>query len=223
VGKANGSGLLPILDRFVEPDVEVVDAGSMTEGPSKSAEPSVPAQSDILPSSAVPSRPPPPSREFVRRRMSSWVAEDDHTVIVGDAGFGKSTSLRVFALDMLDDGAHFPSVAQRWAECIPIVMPFAFWARLVEKDETNVSLPDAVSIWFKKFDISEALLTLIRRSLEEHKALLLIDGLDEWSNESAARSTLALLTTFIKTKAIPAILTGRPDSAPSIRCGSKRA
>jgi hypothetical protein len=38
--------------------------------------------------------------------------------------------------------------------------------------------------------------------------LLLIDGLDEWSNESAA--TLALLTTFIKTKGLPAILTGRP-------------
>jgi hypothetical protein len=210
VGKVGGSGLLSILDRFVEPDVEVIDAGSMTEGPSKAAEFAVPAQSDLLPITTAPSRPPPPSREVVRRRVSSWVAEDEHTVIVGDAGFGKSTSLRVFALDMLDDGTHFPFVAQRWAERIPIVMPFAFWARLVEKDETNVSLPDAVAIWFKKFDVSEALLGLIRRSLAEQKALLLIDGLDEWSNESAARSTLALLTTFIKTRAIPAILTGRP-------------
>jgi hypothetical protein len=210
VGKASSSGLLPILDRFVEPDVEVIDAGNLTEGPTKPAEPSASVQSDLSPNGAVPSRPPPPSRELVRRRVSSWVAEDDHTVIVGDAGLGKSTSLRAFALDMLDDGKHFPSVAQRWAECIPIVMPFAFWARLVEKDEASVSLPDAVAIWFKKFDVSGVLLTLILRSLEEHKALLLVDGLDEWSNESAARSTLTLLTTFIKTKGIPAIVTGRP-------------
>ena len=209
-GKANGMGLLPILNRFVEPDVEVYDEGSMTERPSNPAEPSEPAQSDLSPSSASPIRPPLPSREFVRRRVSSWVAEDDYAVIVGEAGFGKSTSLRVFALDMLDDGTHFPSVAQRWADCIPIVMPFAFWVRLVEKGETNVSLPDAVAVWFKKFDISEPLLALILRSLEERKALLLIDGLDEWSNDSAARSTLALLTTFIKTKAVPAIVTGRP-------------
>ena len=70
--------------------------------------------------------------------------------------------------------------------------------------------PSAVKIWFKKFDVSDALLALILRCLDEQKALLLIDGLDEWSNESAARSTLALLTTFVKTKGLPAILTGRP-------------
>ena len=138
------------------------------------------------------------------------MAEDDHTVIVGDAGLGKSTALRVFALDMLGDGVRFPAVAQRWADCIPIVMPFAFWARLVENNETDASLPSAVKIWFDKFDVSDTLLDLILRCLDERKALLLIDGLDEWSNESAARSTLALLTTFVKIKGLPAILTGRP-------------
>jgi hypothetical protein len=80
----------------------------------------------------------------------------------------------------------------------------------VANNETDVSLPKAVKIWFKKFDVSDALLALILQCLDEQKALLLIDGLDEWSNESAARSTLALLTTFVKTKGLPAILTGRP-------------
>lgn len=74
----------------------------------------------------------------------------------------------------------------------------------------DASLPSAVKIWFRKFDVSDALLVLILRCLDEQKALLLIDGLDEWFDESAARSTLALLTTFIKTKGLPAILTGRP-------------
>ncbi len=208
--KPDGSQLLPILERFVEPDIVLTDSSSMTDEPSRPADATANAQSDLLQVNVDQQRPAQPSRELVRRRVSSWVAEDNYAVIVGDAGFGKSTALRVFALDMLGDGTRFPSVAQRWADCIPIVMPFAFWARLVEKDEINVSLPNALSIWFKKFDISEGLLTLILHSLEEQKVLLLIDGLDEWSNESAARSTLSLLTTFIKTKAVPAILTGRP-------------
>src|ERR1700730_13103937 len=107
--------------------------------------------------------------------------------------------------DLLHDGSRFPAIAQRWADCVPIVMPFAFWVRIVEKDETNISLPSAVEIWFRKFDISDQLLTLILRGLKEERALLLVDGLDEWSNEIAARSTMALLNTYIKTKSIPTV------------------
>jgi hypothetical protein len=209
-GGSDGNRLLPILNRFVEPDVEVADTGSPTEEPIPPAEPPASAHSDLAGETAAPSRTVQLAREVLRRQVSRWVAEDDHAVIVGDAGLGKSTALRAFALDMLGDGARFPAVAQRWADCIPIIMPFAFWARLVENNETDVSLVEAVKIWFKKFGVSNALLALILRCLDEQKALLLIDGLDEWSNESAARSTLALLTTFIKTKGLPAILTGRP-------------
>ena len=206
---SSGSGLLSILDRFVEPDIEITDSVAMEERPGHLTDPSPVAASDLTPTNYAQSR-PLPSRELLRRRVSTWAAEDDHAVIAGDAGFGKSTALLAFALDLLEDGSRFPAVAQRWADCIPIVMPFAFWVRIVEKDETNISLSNAVAIWFRKFDISDQLLTLILQSLEEQKALLLVDGLDEWSNETAARSTLALLNTYIKTKSIPAILTGRP-------------
>jgi energy-coupling factor transporter ATP-binding protein EcfA2 len=205
----SSSGVLSIPDRFVEPDVEIVDAGTTQGRPIQRAESSSAAASDLAQTNYSQSR-TLPSRELLRRRVSTWVAEGDHTVIAGDAGFGKSTALRAFALDLLEDGSRFPAVAQRWADCTPIVIPFAFWVRIVEKDETNISLPGAVEIWFRKFDISDQLLTLMLRSLEEQKALLLVDGLDEWSNEIAARSTLALLNTYIKTKSIPAIITGRP-------------
>jgi NACHT domain len=210
-GRTDGNRLLPILDRFVEPDVEVADTSGSMEGPSPPTDQPTAAYSDLARDIAAPSRGLQPTREVLRRQVSRWVAEDDHTVIVGDAGVGKSTALRAFALDMLSNGTRFPAVAQRWADCIPIVVPFAFWARLVENNETDVSLIEAVKIWFKKFDVSDTLLALISQCLDERKALLLIDGLDEWSNESAARSTLTLLTTFIKTKGLPAILTGRPS------------
>lgn len=203
------SGLLSIRERFVEPDIEITDTITIEDRPSQRTEPSSTEESDLRQTNYALNR-PLPSRELLRRRVSTWVAEGDYTVIAGDAGFGKSTVLRVFALDLLEDGSHFPAVAQRWADCVPIVMPFAFWVRMVEKDETNISLPRAVEIWFRKFDISNRLLTLILRALEEQKALLLVDGLDEWSNEIAARSTIALLNTHIKTKSMPAILTGRP-------------
>ena len=209
-GQSAGVAILSILDRFVEPDIEVIGTGIVSDTRDRRVEPIVatPA-SDLAQASRVESS-PPLSRELLRRRVSSWVAEDDHTVIVGDAGFGKSTALRVFALDLLGDGGQFAAVAQRWADFIPIVMPFAFWVRIVEEDETAISLPSAIQTWFRKFEVSKQLLGLILRSLEERRALLLIDGLDEWSNEVAARSTLVLLTTYIKTTSIPGILTGRP-------------
>jgi energy-coupling factor transporter ATP-binding protein EcfA2 len=207
--QSGGSGLLSIVDRFVELDVEITNTDTMDDRPSRRSEPTSAAASDLVQTSYV-QNPPLPSRELLRRRVSTWVAEGDHTVIAGDAGSGKSTALRVFALDLLKDGSRFPAVAQRWADRIPIVMPFAFWVRIVEKNETNISLPSAVETWFRKFEISDQLCTLIRRSLEEQKALLLIDGLDEWSNETAARSTLVLLSTYVKSKSTPAILTGRP-------------
>jgi hypothetical protein len=125
-GRIDGNRLLPILDRFIEPDVEIADAGGPIEGPSPPGQPPAPAHSDLLEGAIAASRATPLAREVLRRQVSRWVAEDDHTVIVGDAGLGKSTALRVLALDMLADGARFPAVAQRWADRIPIVMPFAF-------------------------------------------------------------------------------------------------
>jgi hypothetical protein len=215
-GSASNRPPPPLEDRFVEPDIETLSdyAGDDPRGTAKGSdeprEHQPAAQSDLTTSRQIAT----PSAAFgtiaLRRRISAWVAEGDQTVIAGDAGLGKSTALRVFALDLLHDGSRFPAVAQRWADRIPIVMPFAFWVRLVERDETEVSLLRAVQIWFQKFEITELLQAPIRRSLEEGRALLLIDGLDEWSNETAARSTMALLNTFVKAHSASAVLTGRP-------------
>jgi hypothetical protein len=101
------------------------------------------------------------AREVLRRRISSWISEGEHAVIVGDAGFGKSTVLRVFALDLLATGVRFPALTLRWGDRIPILIPFAFWVRLVEQGEVNISLREAMTTWFSKFDVSDGLLSLI--------------------------------------------------------------
>jgi hypothetical protein len=208
-GVTNGHSLLSILERFVEPDVEVNETGIQNRPTEMPVEP-VPVQdSDLRPMPLAQGR-PAPVHELLRRRVSSWVAEGDHAVIVGDAGFGKSTTLRVFALDLLGVGARFPALTQRWGDRVPIVMPFAFWVRLVEQGEDNISLRDALTTWFRKFGVSDALSSLIQRSLDEKKLLLLVDGLDEWTNSTAAGTTLTLLDTVARTREIPAILSSRP-------------
>jgi hypothetical protein len=211
------SGLLPLLDRFVEPDVEAAElsnSGSTplaSDGSSKLAE-----TSDLRQPEAAAPQQLQRSRERIRRQVSNWITESDCNLLIGDAGFGKSTTLRAIALDFLDKGVRFPAVAQRWPDSIPIVIPFASWVRLVEQSESNISLSSAIETWFRKFDVSNELLMLLLQSLDERRALLLIDGLDEWSNEAAAKSTLSLLSTFVRAKPTPTILTGRPSGVAKL-------
>jgi hypothetical protein len=204
-----GGGFLPLLDRFVEPDVELTETTFVRAREPASEGLDGNAHSDLDQTEHL-SAGRQELPDVQRRRLSAWVSEGDRAVIAGDAGLGKSTALRVFALDLLETGRRFPLVAQRWSDYVPIVMPFAFWVRVVEKGENHVSLPSTIEKWFRQFEVSEALITLVRRSLNERKAVLLIDGLDEWSNETAARSTLELLNTYVKSTSTPSLLTGRP-------------
>jgi len=202
------STFLPLLSRFVEPDVEVTTVNYTGESTGRENQIAV-IESDLAPPKS-PRSIEAPVRTSTRRQLSQWVSEGDHSVIAADAGLGKSTLLRAFALDLLLNGEHFPSVAQRWPSYVPIVLPFSFWVRQFESCD-DVSLSKVVRIWFHQFQVSDQLLHLIDLSLSERRGLLLIDGLDEWSNEAAARSTLTLLETYVQNHRAPAILTGRPS------------
>ena len=46
--------------------------------------------------------------------------------------------------------------------------------------------------------------------------LLLLDGLDEWSDEQAARTTLQQMLSFVATHDVPAIATARPRGLDKI-------
>ena len=68
---------------------------------------------------------------------------------------------------------------------------------------------DAVGAWFGRQD-EPGLVDLVRKSLEDKRLILLVDGIDEWDNKTAANTALGLLQSFAERRSIPVILTSRP-------------
>ena len=61
-----------------------------------------------------------------------------------------------------------------------------------------------------KFLAGEDLIELVQQALEDSRLLLFVDGLDEWSDETAARTALTLLEQFVGERNVPAIASSRP-------------
>ncbi|HEX4966111.1 MAG TPA: NACHT domain-containing protein [Thermoanaerobaculia bacterium] len=150
------------------------------------------------------------SVEEIRRPAMNWIVETDLNILLGDPGIGKSTLLRVLILDILSPSPRYNSVAQRWGTRLPVWIPFAMWTRMVFESEDRCSLPDLVAAWLHKVGAPQALRELVEQALEDERLLLLVDGLDEWSDETAARTTVSLLQTFALARRVPVVATSRP-------------
>jgi hypothetical protein len=91
-----------------------------------------------------------------------------------------------------------------------LLIPFALWCRLTEKRGREVGLPEVVRETFGAFVNTNELEDSFIEALLDERLLLLIDGLDEYSNEQAARLTLMTIESFIQGRRIRAIMTARP-------------
>ena len=147
---------------------------------------------------------------MVRHSAVDWLANSNLSVVLGDPGIGKSTLLRCLLLDLLSAEPRYESCARRWGQYLPVWVPFAMWTRLVGESETECSLPDVLTAWLRKVSAEEDLITLVQHALEDSRLLLFVDGLDEWSDETTARTTLTLLEQFVGERDIPAIASSRP-------------
>lgn len=146
----------------------------------------------------------------VRRAALPWLAEEAHSVVIGEPGIGKSAFLRYVALDLLSDQPRRRDLAISWGHLLPVWVPFAMWVRMVGENETDCSLADVLLGWLKKVCAPPGLHDLVSQALDDSRLLLLVDGLDEWTNETAAHTAVALLEQFVADRAIPAIATCRP-------------
>ena len=155
-----------------------------------------------------------PRPSVVRRSAIDWLSDSDRSVnrsvIIGDPGIGKSTLLRCILLDLLSPEPRYEIFARRWGQYLPVWVPFAMWTRLVGESETDCSLSSVLTTWLRKVSAGEDLIELVQQALEDSRLLLFVDGLDEWSDETAARTALTLLEQFVGERNVPAIASSRP-------------
>ncbi|MCU9952597.1 NACHT domain-containing protein [Burkholderia sp. BKH01] len=202
-----------LLKRFTVPDVVVRDmfAGETYDGSVAEVQQTSDSQRTLLDNEFVqPHIPRLSRRDYIRRSpLGSWIADGQHLAVVGDSGSGKSMLLRCIVLDLLSDKQTFPQIVHRWSGLLPLHISFSKWSRLSAGCGRPIGLKEAIAETLQPA-LTADLLSLMNRAIEERRCLLLIDGLDEWSDEQAARTTLQHVQAFVATHSLPAIVTARP-------------
>lgn len=207
---------LTLLERFQKPDMLVREAASAIDRSSGTARYEPGSATD----SAGQPRPAGLNASLATPRMRrlelrEWLGDSRHLVVLGDAGSGKSTLLRVIALDLLRDQKLFPELAEPLGRHLPVYIPFARWTAQAALAGGTVGIKDIVRRSLEHL-LTVSLADLIDQAIDDGRVLLLIDGLDEWGSEQAARTTLSTLVTTVQTHAIPAIVSGRPRGLEKI-------
>ncbi len=155
----------------------------------------------------TPSEPP----EIPPIAFDDWLLQGERALLLSGApGSGKSTVLRCLALDLVRNPELFPAVHDRLGVRIPLLIPFALWSRLAAKEQREVALAEVIREAFRAFVPERELEDSFIEALADERLVLLIDGLDEYSDEQAARTTLATIETFVRTHDVFTIATARP-------------
>ena len=214
---------LHLVDRFVPP--EILEEQQVSHTPEVLEEQGSHTEMFDYLSGGQENRPPrtdgteapPPHRtraiarpSVVRRSAIDWVSGSEQSIVLGNPGIGKSTLLRCILLDLLSTEPRYETCALRWGQYLPVWVPFAMWTRLVVESETECSLSDVLTAWLRKISAGEDLIELVQQALEDSRLLLFVDGLDEWSDETAARTALTLLEQFVRERNVPAVASSRP-------------
>jgi energy-coupling factor transporter ATP-binding protein EcfA2 len=212
VGDDDGSGALTLLERFSRPEMLVRESRSQER-----AEPAAESGYDI--GSPTSSLIDPPLKSLSggtvvtsltrRQALAEWLSDGDRLVVLGEAGCGKSTLLRVIAMDLLNHQTYFPELVTRWGQRTPIYIPFARWSSLVAREGSQMGVKEILRLSLEQ-NLTSSIVDLLDRSIDDGRVLLLIDGLDEWGLEQAARSTLSTLVTTVEAHGIPVVVSGRP-------------
>ena len=150
--------------------------------------------------------------------FDDWLLQGERALLLSGApGSGKSTVLRCLALDLVRTPELFPTVHDRLGARIPLLIPFALWSRLAAKEERDVGLAEVIRETFRAFVPQSELEDSFIEALFDERLVLLIDGLDEYSDEQAARTTLATIETFVRTHDVFTIATARPAGLRRLR------
>ncbi|MFW3166897.1 NACHT domain-containing protein [Pseudomonas syringae pv. syringae] len=208
---------ISLLDRFSAPDVflkeTVMSQAAPSQGEASTSSVSKPQRADAhSPLKKEESR---QAENYRRSPILDWLAKSDQIAVVGHAGSGKSTVLRCLALDLLGEQELFTDVAKRWGRHLPLFISFAKWVRLSEANAGTVGIKELIRATWQP-QLTGDLVALIDQAIDESRVVLLVDGLDEWANEQAARTTLLAMLTIVSAYNIPVVVSARPGGLSKI-------
>lgn len=207
------SNALSLIDRYIIPDTEADQTISF----SPSTQPSEQSlTSNQESNNNLDARIGAPTSNFLTKRYSqrlpiqNWVVRQKKSLLFGDPGSGKSTFLRFLALDILKEDPTLACVAEKWGAYIPVWIPFALWTKIINQGQTgDSSVRGVLDCWLKSWDAKE-IIPLVENALKDKRLLLLIDGLDEHSNNDSAKIALNHLESFLGGNDLSVIATTRP-------------
>ena len=222
------SATLPLIERFVVPDI---DEALSLPGPAKKPQNTSESSSqnahqrsiedrgklwggdtsETLAFSPLQLSPQASVLETTARRpLETWLLGSRWSVVLGDPGSGKSSLSRFLTLDLLADEPKFLELNSAWGHLLPVWIPFGLWTkRLARSHDGGISISQIIEDWFHSQE-EDRLWELVREALDDDRLVLLVDGLDEWSDEKAARLALKQLQIFVERRHIPVIVTSRP-------------
>ena len=214
---------LPLYERYVSPDIvetrDTADTADRSQVPQEHPgdgsgrgnelaldRPTSPLESETAVFNA---RPAARQRRRVPFEYHFAAAPAARHIILGGPGSGKSALLRFVALDLLSEAPRLSGVARAWGSYLPVWLPFGAWVDRIEHGDRDTPLSAVVRHWLTQWDAGD-LFPLVESALRDRRLLLLIDGLDEWTSEDAARIALAQLHVFVSQRDLPVVLTSRP-------------
>lgn len=124
----------------------------------------------------------------LRINIDEALVNSKRNVIIGDPGSGKSTLLRFIVLDILSSHPVLKNVSREYGKLLPVWIPFAYITKHISSDD-SISISELVRRWFKSLD-KEKLFEVVQDALEDERLFLIIDGIDEWNNISAAQQAI---------------------------------
>ncbi|MEV0535129.1 NACHT domain-containing protein [Kitasatospora sp. NPDC050463] len=146
--------------------------------------------------------------DISRLPVDEWLADGVLSVVAGPPGAGKSSLLRHIVADLLGDEPGSTALADRFGDRLPVWLPFSFLCEHV-RESSEHSVSSAVRAWLSRHS-AQSLHGLVDKALKDDRLLLVVDGLDEWTDEESAHPALNLLEAFVRGRKVAAIVSSRP-------------
>ena len=149
----------------------------------------------------------------IRIPVGEWFSRHGRSVVLGEPGYGKSTLLRVIALQLLskrDDPFQTP-----WSKLLPVWISFGGFSSAIQA-QPNLSFEDYFDNWLHQ-NAADDIRLLFQRAVRQGETLLLVDGLDEGLDENAAKQAMDRISAFLAIRSTPAVFTSRPRGYERIR------